>query len=516
MNYSPRCDTSEFSASENFAFEAATEANTSTMATSPESAILADLAPSASPLTGDQMTASSPGDRTVGSADELVEAETEENQPADCRRVQKSHSWSGATGSSLIAQRSPPSPSSHDRRSSSVRTRSTVKNFKRRKGVQQLITGFDNLRSKLKTYAPERHLSKIETLRMAIAYIKDLDTLLKDEAEASRRRQLALENAQKMRHLHLHRLMLEQVPTIQTHCCSCRQPVGRRLPLLSQQPSVFASRSETELPQGYGNLGTSTSWIDSLLSGPHEGMAQPSCYCLPEHHMEAACMCSYHQHQPFQDHQGLQLMFQAGARADSLAAAALPQHSSAADDWLFSQFKFSDYVSDCLSRGQGHVSRNPSRRAMSNPNLVSLGRSSSSSSLPVTTQESLIDTLLATTSGVVNGNEVSPLPSAERGFDLDHTGQTSPQTSASVGTSFADDAGMEQVGRGETLGSNLADSNLSFLSSSDLTSMETDLVYDNQAGETDSPDHETDQEYLDLLNAVEEIVSASMSCANLN
>ena len=51
---------------------------------------------------------------------------------------------------------------------------------KRRKGVQQLITAFDALRSRLCVYPPDRHLSKIETLRMTISYIKDLETLLKE------------------------------------------------------------------------------------------------------------------------------------------------------------------------------------------------------------------------------------------------------------------------------------------------------------------------------------------------
>eukprot|EP00117_Sycon_ciliatum_P034516 scpid55607/ scgid26331/ len=56
---------------------------------------------------------------------------------------------------------------------------------KRRKGVQQLITAFDVLRSRLYVYPPERHLSKIETLRMAISYIKDLERLLKQADDSN-------------------------------------------------------------------------------------------------------------------------------------------------------------------------------------------------------------------------------------------------------------------------------------------------------------------------------------------
>ena len=53
---------------------------------------------------------------------------------------------------------------------------------KRRKSVQQLITGFNQLRSCLGVYPPDRHLSRIETLRMAITYIGDLQAILLEDS----------------------------------------------------------------------------------------------------------------------------------------------------------------------------------------------------------------------------------------------------------------------------------------------------------------------------------------------
>eukprot|EP00117_Sycon_ciliatum_P015675 scpid53481/ scgid1322/ len=61
---------------------------------------------------------------------------------------------------------------------------SKSQSFKRRKSVQQLITGFDMLRSCLGVYPPDRHVSKIETLRMAMAYIRDLEKLLRESEQA--------------------------------------------------------------------------------------------------------------------------------------------------------------------------------------------------------------------------------------------------------------------------------------------------------------------------------------------
>eukprot|EP00117_Sycon_ciliatum_P040988 scpid54222/ scgid1788/ len=106
------------------------------------------------------------------------------------------------------------------------------KMFKRRKGVHQLITGFDKLRSKLTSYAPERHLSKIDTLRMASSYIKDLQAVLKEDEEREMVAQRAAASA-----------------TCQGCCLHQRCP---RVRPATEQRSFYSLEDELDLSWLYG------------------------------------------------------------------------------------------------------------------------------------------------------------------------------------------------------------------------------------------------------------------------
>lgn len=63
-------------------------------------------------------------------------------------------------------------------------------NIRERRRMYNLNTAFDRLRKKVPSFAYEKRLSRIETLKLAIMYIKFMDDLVKDEAYADKYKHL--------------------------------------------------------------------------------------------------------------------------------------------------------------------------------------------------------------------------------------------------------------------------------------------------------------------------------------
>ena len=435
------------------------------------------------------------GHRT-GSSSEILDVTSEEDHEERCRPIRKSNSWSGkATASPTLGSPASSKPSSP----SSSSWHRTGKTFKRRKGVQQLITGFDHLRAKLKNYAPERNLSKIETLRMAIAYIKDMDKLLKEDEEATRTKQAARENAQMMRQL---QYLMTPLPGSN---CNCQGRFGQLLSPPFCAPSQLAAGVNSASFMPRASQRESCSWLDNLLANE---LAATACADIPVTPASSSAAT-------FADFLGSDTLRRCANQGEfnsrllgmQGSASQLSQSSPGiADDWMFSQFKMSDYVSECLRRAQARSEHQPCDRTPAGLRM-DLQRNPSSTSLPVTSREQMVQSLLweAEFTDTCQGEQSPCLRSSTSADSLAYL--SDKQLSLSVGQESTETVGSSQLATGDSTSQlvHSSQSDLPLLASSTAeiaTAADLDIVASQILDGEAEASEEEDLEFLSVLEDV--------------
>ena len=91
----------------------------------------------------------------------------------------------GTGGSARPCRTSGASSSSKKRKRVATVAQRRAANIRERRRMFNLNEAFDKLRRKVPTFAYEKRLSRIETLRLAITYISFMDQVIRNEAKPS-------------------------------------------------------------------------------------------------------------------------------------------------------------------------------------------------------------------------------------------------------------------------------------------------------------------------------------------
>lgn len=188
-------------------------------------------------------------------------------------------------------QQTPKKPQKPRRRVATLAQRRAA-NIRERRRMFNLNAAFDRLRKKVPSFAYEKRLSRIETLKLAIMYIKFMDDLVNDDAYAEKYKQLtANTSAASVASVSSSLLSSGSYLSLYGHCNSSSPPPPPPAPIsdLQQQQhttNVMQVHSSINAPY-YGNSTTTRQANNKTVYYDHHHTSSTDHEC-PKSHIDNA------------------------------------------------------------------------------------------------------------------------------------------------------------------------------------------------------------------------------------
>lgn len=202
---------------------------------------------------------------------DLNSATTNENKQQKHKINSKKTIVSNVESSTTTTKR----PQKPRRRVATVAQRRAA-NIRERRRMFNLNAAFDRLRKKVPSFAYEKRLSRIETLKLAIMYIRFMDDLVNDDAYAEKYKQLTSTiNSNTSQHnnslMNLHTLPPSESPNNDNQQQQINHSLNSRACTAANCPDYFSSQNSSYLPI-YNHSGSSFSRAGYSNIQPQHGM----------------------------------------------------------------------------------------------------------------------------------------------------------------------------------------------------------------------------------------------------
>lgn len=203
-------------------------------------------------------------------------------QPKQSARQTMNVNSSAATTSIAIVKITTKKQPKPRRRVATVAQRRAA-NIRERRRMFNLNSAFDRLRKKVPSFAYEKRLSRIETLKLAIMYIKFMDDLVHDDAYAEKYKRLIAQQASDPTANNF--MTSAAYLSLYGHChSSSPSPTGPSQMSVQQtrtQPSVYVPLRQVDCYSGKSESAQAASLSDLKLSTGRRRFNESASDCLP-------------------------------------------------------------------------------------------------------------------------------------------------------------------------------------------------------------------------------------------